>query len=773
MRKNRTAPTRPIARDTHTRILEPLFQKDKLFYWVLALSLAVVLFNILCIHFVPTSEGDSFEYAGLARNFLKYGDLRTTHVNIMFPFADQVAPQPSVFRATLWTFVILPFQALLGTSIWSFIIPFQITVFLLGPAVYLLAWHVFDRKIAFAAAVAVILNPRILTWASVEDPGQSAIFAAFLFLISVLLFIKRRWAWAGVATGITVLTKLNGLILIPLFVLWLLLFDRKELFRKGLYVYLACAAIFGSPFFIRSAVVFGDPLYSILDSSRYQSREHIRHSLQAKRENAEIWYAFDNILQENGGEHATEPPMSNREYFLARAEFQYYNIRGVLLGNHTGLTWYPGYLETLTLVLLPFLFIGAWGCRGDPKKLMLVLFLAVHLGTLMIFKSLSEDRYLFPSLAVGAVLAMYGVALLAERFRVISISRILVLFILIETVPTLGLMGFKAFKKSPESEFKELRTMCEWIRTRTPEDTMIMAVPFWSPQYFTDRRTVPPPIGGMDRFKKTVDMFKVDYFLFSEHWGGDRMPRFRFMQPILRGKFYQLYRIDRTHPDFVNLHTRYAYMEDFDILGYFYRDRFVFDSEPSLFKSLYTMTKNAAAAAALFLAMCVAAYLIICIPIAWVRRPAYLLLFMGLMFCKLSALEPIRQFVHLTPPPVSKYQAAHFLEKQTATRGQHALRITGAGDQKALMDTFNQIGLNPAAEDLNMREISSRQARTPLFVPLQEKTYYINSMKRARAARELFEQENRNMDTLEKALRRAGYETEPVSGGILAFPEEK
>jgi hypothetical protein len=106
-----------------------------------------------------------------------------------------------------------------------------------------------------------------------------------------------------------------------------------------------------------------------------------------------------------------------------------------LFGVHSGLSWYPGFFELLTLVLTPFLFYGAWFCLRDARRFIVLFFPAFHLFAIAALKMGYEDRYLFPALPFGIMLAFYGAGALSARFKPLTVKNLLAVFILIETLP--------------------------------------------------------------------------------------------------------------------------------------------------------------------------------------------------------------------------------------------------------------------------------------------------------------------------------------------------
>lgn len=752
-------------------ILEPLYKRDKLFLSVIILSLAIVLSNIAYIYFNPPVDGDSYEYAGVARNFLRYGKLLETHVNINFPFSVQSLPQPSVIRAKLWAFILLPFQALFGNSFWTFVIPLQISVFLLGPVVFLFAYQYFSRKIAFASAIAIILNPRILIWATREDPGNSDIFATILFILATLFFLKRRWLLTGILTGVTFLTKINGLIFIPLFTFWLFLFDRKEFLRRGFYIFILSTVVCCSPLLIRNTLLFGDPLYGSVESYRSQSDKFIKKILLAKEDKTLVWLYFDNLLNEDDDRNKAEKsvPMSNMLKFKYRLEFLYLNFKAFFFGEHNGISWYPGFFETLTLVLAPFLFLGAWRCRGDTARFMIVLFISVHLITLVPFKVGFEDRYLFPSLPFGAILAFYGVEHLAKSFKWLSVKNVLIMFILIETIPALGMSALNAMSNEERSLFVELQAMCKWVKDETPEDAVLMTVPFWSPHYYCDRYTVPPTSGNLEKFKKVIEQHHVGYFLFYEPWGGDRVPRFTYMEPIIRGRFLTLYRIDRSHPDFRNMGGRYAYMKDFGYLHYFWEGRLTFKAYPSILEVFCQLTKSIFSGIVIFLLVCIFALRSISTSGKWKRFACYAVLTVALLICRIAAIMPFVKTFHLTPPPVSRYQTEHFLSGENAHKKIKRVIIKNGGDRQEIELAFSHIGLESAPESETPK--NAVENGDILFAAIKERSRYISSLERAREAASEMQMENKQYEKVRLELERSGYRAEPIGGGVLGIKD--
>jgi hypothetical protein len=292
-----------------------------------------------------------------------------------------------------------------------------------------------------------------------------------------------------------------------------------------------------------------------------------------------------------------------------------------------------------------------------------------------------------------------------------------------------------------------------------------MAVPFCSPQYLCDRKTVPPPLGNLAMFKDAVVRYKVDYFMFTEFWGGDRVPRFTFMRPMLMGKYISFYAIDRKHPDFVNLHRRYTYMKDFNLFGYFWKGRYVFQNDPPVFKALYHLSGNLFAGGALFvLTFFLALWLAsrCSRAVFWLGCP---ILVVGLLFCNLISLKPTNEIVALTPPPVCEYQLQHLLQKSGA--GEKDIRILENQFSKIVESFFRKRKFSVAMISSSALPKSGSLEPGIYFVPVSEKKYYISDGEQARRVYGWTFEMNQAYKKAENQLQKSGCRPEPIAGGVL------
>ena len=127
------------------------------------------------------------------------------------------------------------------------------------PLLYLLAKRTFGRSEATIAAGALAVLPGQILWSDVElsETLYTLLLVGFFLLVQVLP--RRAWSAAalGVAAGIVILTRGDGILLLPALVaVW-----WPELRRRRLAAWtgtaIACAALTVAPWTIRNAVVMG------------------------------------------------------------------------------------------------------------------------------------------------------------------------------------------------------------------------------------------------------------------------------------------------------------------------------------------------------------------------------------------------------------------------------------------------------------------------------------------------------------------------------------
>jgi len=734
---------------------------DRTLLYVILLSGALTIIHALYLWRLPPLDADAYEYAGVARNLIRHHAL--IHTNIPSPgYVSPIRdlPQPAFDRVTLWTFLISPFQFLLGDSVWVFLIPFLLSSFFLGPAVYHVALRVFSQKIAFASAVTTMLLPRIVLLSTREDPGQPNLFVTILFLLAILFFLERRWIRAGLVTGITVLTRLTGIVLIPVFLVWSLLFNRKAFTSPRFYAGLILAVAIGSPLFLRNTIIMGNRYGSLPAATCLTADPVVLERFDSIKVFTDFVYP--------GAETGEPPRISLKDRIL----YPLKNLSSSLRGAHSGVAWYPGIPELISPLLFPFLLIGLWDSRKRRHRFLLTIFF-FSVPLLYSLKFGYEDRYLFPVVIVGIMLAYQGVELLSKRIHWISVTRVLLLFLALEAVPHFVQRGMELTDANQAKPFRELQAIAGWVQEETLEEAVFMTMPFWSPHYILDRKTVLPPLGGMESWKRVVEDYQVDYFLYQRILPGDLFPRFSFLTPLIQGEYFSLFQLDRDHPDFQHLRERYAYIMEFDLLREFLMDRTLpgegtlHTGNPTTLGSYEILLGNRVMGWLCYGILCCAGLAALNLPGRKLRILGWILLALTATVIRFSSLMALGARADIYTPPVNPCQAKGFLHHGSSDGGrQHLLVLDGKGDMASVSAFFHAEG-----RSLIVLDDSFRGALAPgeiLFLHIEEPAISIPDREGAWSAYEKTGERNRIFADAEEALREKGLLPEIIAGGLFA-----
>lgn len=122
----------------------------------------------------------------------------------------------------------------------------------------------FSRTIALAAILFLLIQPGFLLTTMLG--ASDALFTALL-LGSAYFFVKAEthkplYMWAGILLGLACLTRYNGVPVFGVYALWMLWKRRQDLTHLWSWIGLGSGVLILSTWFIRNAIVFGDPLHT-------------------------------------------------------------------------------------------------------------------------------------------------------------------------------------------------------------------------------------------------------------------------------------------------------------------------------------------------------------------------------------------------------------------------------------------------------------------------------------------------------------------------------
>jgi hypothetical protein len=372
-----------------------------------------------------------------------------------------------------------------------------------------------------------------------------------------------------------------------------------------------------------------------------------------------------------------------------------------------------------------------------------------------------EDRYIFPILPPAMLLAFHAIDRLRNRWSWVNVRSILILYLAMEALPHYALMAARLPDRPMRDRFTELTTICEWGRRTLEPDAVLMPIPFWSPQYYCDRDTVTPVYGNLKQWQRIVDKYRISYFLFSDYWGGDRPPRFSFLHPILRGRYFTLYRIDTSDPAYKDLDAYYADMADFNYLQYFWDGHFNFEANPTTYYSLQKALGTPAWAVAAYLGMVLFA-LWAAGQVWWIQGPSLAGIFILSCLLRVLALAPISNTVMLTPPSISLRQ----LEGLWRTRPHRTeAPLSVVTDSETVMRDIAKTHIAARRVD-GIRLPSDAPA---VFYPIVEPSLPLDSPQAIATSRRLLDDERRQFADVESRLAAAHYTPHSIAGGVLGI----
>ncbi len=157
----------------------------------------------------------------------------------------------------------IPFVGLLGKNL-GMKVATLFWAFILLISSFVLFKNKKDRLVPYLIVILLLLNPFVIY---LSMHGSSDIVFSVFFILSLLLFKlaqkdKHFYYLTGITIAMTCLIRYPGIMLFPIFFMYLLLTDRKKIFKKEYIIMNLIALSIFSLWFIRNYIVFGNPLYT-------------------------------------------------------------------------------------------------------------------------------------------------------------------------------------------------------------------------------------------------------------------------------------------------------------------------------------------------------------------------------------------------------------------------------------------------------------------------------------------------------------------------------
>lgn len=650
---------------------------------VLAVLAALfLLISLIIVGISPPHEGDSSEYAAIARNILRYGDLReyllksSKHFTLTYFYI----PHPVTSREAFMPFVLLPFYLLFGTSFFSMAIPGALAFFAAPLLTYIVGYRFFGRRVSFWAAFLTLFSGLIASDYLIHEPCEPEMFLIPLYLLTAYLFISKRYVAAGVCFALAFLMRQSAAAIFPSIAVFVLLFDRRRETLKGTLKFLAIAFLLVCPLLIRNTIVFHKPFYSEQTELVPRMFSQYYGRIMAGR----VWSIEYNYELLDEKKIAALKPPALAERFVV---WMLHSLKWSLFGRKTEWLYQSGLVDVFFVFGFVFLIIGMYHVFREKRYALFPLLFLFHCA-LLLLRPTYNMRYMFPVFPIGCLLALYGLARSfssgAAWLRGISLY-----IFAVEFAPFMVLFALSSFTNHADNNYNQLRTLCEWQETRTRKTDIYMGLPYSSINYLCDRPVISFPGRDIETYKKVTDRFRPKYMVYAGEWNGDQFPLLSGMLPVASNGKTTLFAIDAKRID----PARDAYLKDTNFFDYFMASRFRIDIFPPLNRALRSLGyrlftggdpgdaqwKFAPAAAAWVFACAVWLALLFVFIRALKFRPSLrgltvLLIFFFSLAVQIAVMLPITKSFSARKPPVSVVQLFRFLEHLQEEKAAHGER---------------------------------------------------------------------------------------------------
>lgn len=351
---------------------------------------------------------------------------------------------------------------------------------------YYLGRLLYEEKVGLAASFFVAINP---THWFLSKKATPDVTLTTLMTLSIVLFYKgmnngRWWAiLAGIFVGLASLTKIAGLILYSIMVVYLIITSGfGGLKEKRFLTILAVSFIIQLPWYFRNFQTFGNPFGDFIPASSSISPTAVVIPL-----------AFLIILL-----YKKVGTMPSLVVLLASTLIVIEFLTGV-----------KAVLPLVSWPVSPLILLGFYGIVKDQSKRDFLIVIVISVFAL--YSSLWSDniemrRYLLP------VLPFFAVVGARSLYRFFPDIKIVLVVVLVIFGLNLG-MGFALLEKHHE-KYSGYDLTCEWINSHVPEDALIVSNAR-AIRYYADRETVYFPESEGD-FGALIDSDKKVYLVVGE-----------------------------------------------------------------------------------------------------------------------------------------------------------------------------------------------------------------------------------------------------------------
>jgi len=298
----------------------------------------------------------------------------------------------------------------------------------------------------------------------------------------------------------------------------------------------------------------------------------------------------------------------------------------------------------------------------------------------------------------------------------------------------------------------------------------MLTIPFWSPHYLIHRKTALLPLGDLNVLREVVQHYQADYILFQWYWPGDQPPRLPFLIPLIRGQRHILFHINRHHPALLNPNISLPHLADFDLVGYFWKDRFSFQTDIPLYKALINLLQNKLLGLSLFAIIWIIVLLSQYPLRRWLSILLLILIIIAAIIVQVVALRREVAPLQITPPHFCLTQAHRFVASSSKPPQLIRLDLENAALINEWKRDWKKIGMNVLLEPY-----APGRPPTPGEAVFIEVVSSLQTPGRSWNADDSFYLEgihNQHLKQAAEKLTRDGYRVEILDAGVIGLPAE-
>lgn len=465
------------------------------------LLLTAILFLVM-IYSVPHQLFfvDSARYADVARNLVSGGGYTSS-----FSFTPFEPPSQWGWRSSLpyiHTIFIALFYKIFDIGDLAVILE-SVFFFLAGvPLVYLIGKKLFNNRVALFSSLFYLFTPQLLNFA--KDGASEPIFILELLLITYLVLRgdKKDIILASIVSVIALFTKLQSVIFIPIFLLWVLLISQNKIKDIALYISFPIFGILLIQLGVIPSILSLDrlPIFLFLQQSSLYPGDSLPRSGTAEK------MPFSFFIE-------------NFKVIFSKALYNIYNFYKIIFSFESTLPRFAPPLIVITFILSLFTLLA--NEKKQTKVFRLIVLLMVLVSVLLASVTSPHIRYVQITLPF---IILTSVDLLNQTFEKLlskqadvykSLALTLIIFFIVPFVGSVILDSrFSRDNFNTEKPFAHKQLGITLGSLTNKEDIVITNIDTWG-SWYGMRRTILIP-SGLDGIKNLDKSMGISAIFLSD-----------------------------------------------------------------------------------------------------------------------------------------------------------------------------------------------------------------------------------------------------------------